>query len=65
MTHLDNLQQIEKKLEEKIALHKTRIAESERDYNELIFGMARQISDLEDDLRKYREEDWNKRAYGD
>ena len=61
MTYLDRL----KEVEQRISLHRVGIAECEQEYSEIILDMANHIENLEDDLRKYKEEDWNKRAYGD
>lgn len=66
MTYLERKQEIDQKM----SLQRVSNAECELAYSELICDMAEEIAamathieDLEDDLRKYTEEDWNKRAY--
>ena len=61
MTYIERQTEIQ----EKLSTHRAGIAECELEMSELILDMANHIANLEDDLRKYQEEDWNKRAYGD
>lgn len=60
MTYLEELEQIEQKID----IHVIGLNDCIGELTQLIYTMANKIESLTDDLRRFEEEDWNGGAYG-